>query len=644
MTRGLSAIAALILLIVLFVVVNVLASAGLRGVRVDLTDGKLYTLSEGSRSIAASVDEPIRLTLYLSESLATGNPLLKTFGQRVRELLEEYERASGGSIRLTVVDPEPYSEAEDEAALAGIRGRPVGPGQAFYFGLVGTNSTDGREVIPAFDPQNEQFLEYEVSQLIYLLANPDRPVVGVLSSLPLMGSPGNRQMGMRGAPPWAIGRTLATLFETRPIDPSTSSIPDDIDLLAIIHPKGLSPAMSYAIDQFVLGGGPALICVDPLCEADVPPGAQQNPMMLLQAQRDSDLPELFETWGVRLEDGEIAGDLDLGRQVGLPPNGEPATYIAWMGLDERGINPTSPVTGRLTSISVATAGILAREDNAPTEWEPLLTTTGRSTRIPADQLRLMPDVKALLSGFEASGKELVLGAMLTGNVPSSFPNGPPAPTTGDTEGPSRTDHLTTSTEPIRVVLLADVDMLTDRFWVQRGFLGLEKFADNGDLIANAIDSLTGSTDLMNVRARAKYRRPFDRVESIQRDAELEYRAREEELQQELTDAETRLNELQRERADGGNSRIMTPEQQAELEKFQEARAETRRELRAVQLNLRKDVERLGTILRVINIGLMPAIVALGAIGLGLYRGARRSADHARLTPPASSAPTASEDA
>jgi ABC-type uncharacterized transport system involved in gliding motility auxiliary subunit len=635
--RRLTFVGGLLILLVLFFAVNILASAILRSARVDLTEQNLYTLSAGSRNIAASIGEPIRLRLYYSRSLATARPALKNYGQRVRELLEEYARASGGSIVLEVIDPEPFSEAEDEAVQAGLAGIPVASGQNFYFGLVGTNAVDDREIVRFFDPSQEQFLEYRVSRLIYTLSSPDRPTVGVLSGLPLEGTPPS-PMGGQGDPPWQIMTELRNLFEVEMIEAEATALPTGIDVLLLIHPKGLNDVLLYAIDQFVLGGGHAVVFVDPNCESELPPPmARQDPMAAFQLDRTSNLPTLFATWGIEFDPSMIVGDSTNAQQVFVPVEGrrEQVSYVAWLALDDDAVDPDDPVTGRLASLNLATAGELKPREGASTDFLPIVQSSSDSMMIDALRLRFGPNPAALLVDFEPSGERRALAARISGSVSTAFPEGRPGQAEpaepGADDAGAGSSHLSSSDGPVNLIVVADVDMLADRFWVQEETLfgqirlGMRKISDNGDLLVNALDNLAGSTDLISVRARGQYARPFELVEEIQRRSEREYRAEEQRLQQTLEETEQRLNELQQARPDQGQL-ILTPEQQQELDRFNEQRVETRKQLRAVRLDLRRDIENLGTWLKVVNVAAAPLLVALLAICLGAYRSVRRRSD------------------
>ena len=682
-------IGGLILLVALFFGINILAGRVARSARIDLTSQKLYTLTEGSRNIARSIDEPIKLTLYLSDKSMQGLPGLVSYAQRVREVLDEFSAMSGGKIVVNAVDPVAFSEDEDRANEAGVRGSQIAPGVSVYFGLVGTNATDGKEVIPFFDPTAERFLEYEVARLVYSLANPKKKVVGLMSTLPVEGLPFDPLTGQPSRQqPWQVIKELKTLFEVRNVPTTATEIPADVDLLMVIHPKQLGDATLYAIDQHVMKGGKLLVFVDPMCEAD-PSGADpRNPMAAMMADRSSSLGKVFDSWGLELVPGKIAGDRVFATQVTMRGQGQAIPFLAWQSVTKDGIDRTDPTTGQLTSLNLGTPGILrlkseekkeeakpeekkdeTRKDEAkpeeakkegdakadekkteenkaaeakPTESKPapkpvivlspLVHTTKQSQEIDAMQVAAMPDPKRLLNDFKPSGQELAMAARLTlapgTALHSPFPAGKPAPAEGQAPADPKAGHVDETKGPINVVVVADVDFMNDRFWVQidQIFGMARKIADNGDFVVNLVDNLCGSADLLSVRARGEFARPFTLVEDLQRKADDKFRAREQELQQQIQLTQDRISELQRKRPDAKeeSAMILSPEQKVEIDKLEKQVFDARKELRQVQLNLRSDIDTLEAKLKFINIGAMPVVVALAALAIGGFRAARRS--------------------
>ncbi len=626
---------------VAFVAVNMLAAAGLRSARLDLTDGRLYTLSTGSRNIAASLQEPIRFSLYYSEQQTADLPAQVTgYAQRVREVLAEYANASRGKIVVQYINPEPFSDAEDKAVAAGLLGLPAGPtgGQRFYFGLVATNSTDKQEVIPFFRPDREEFLEYELTRIVNLLSEAKRPTIGVMSWLPIQGGEFNPMTRQQPPPAWQVATLAREMFNLRTVPPTAAEIPRDINVLWIVHPKNPSEATLYAIDQFVLRGGRLLVFVDPNCEADIPPGV--NPMQAMGLPKNSDLPRLFEKWGVELVPGSLAADRDAAIRVNAGGQGrsEPVDYVLWLSLGSDNLNRQDAVTGQLRTLNIATAGILRRRDGAGTTFQPLVSTGPNAAIIGADRVSFMPDPRALLADYKSGGSPLVIAARITGKVRSAF-DGPPAPAPAASPdqpppAPPAGPHIAESAEPANIIIVADCDMLQDRFWIEEQrlgqiVLGLNKFADNGDLAIGALDNLSGSSDLISVRSRGTFQRPFNRVNQLRREAEQRYLATELALQNKLRETQTKIDELQRSRTDAqstANSVILTPEQQAEIEKFRAEQVQTRKQLRDVQHQLNKDIEGLGRTVKLVNIWMMPALVGLAAVGLGAWRARRRRQD------------------
>src|SRR5690349_1850662 len=288
---------ALLALALLFIGLTILFGSLLRGWRIDLTQNRLYTVAPGTEKILKGLKEPVNLYFFYSESAATSIPELKTYGTRVRELLEELVARSNGKLHLSVIDPQPYSEEEDRANELGVRGAPAGPnGQNVYFGLAGTNSTDGKQTIEFFDPRKEEFLEYDVVKLVYQLSTAKKPVVGWMSSLPMGGTPVfDPQTGQPKEPPM-VYEQAEQLFNVKQVSLSATAIEPDIDVLVVVHPKGLTPATQFALDQYALRGGKIIMFVDPMSEADQAGADPQNPMAQMTANKSSDPGPLLAAW------------------------------------------------------------------------------------------------------------------------------------------------------------------------------------------------------------------------------------------------------------------------------------------------------------------------------------------------------------
>jgi ABC-type uncharacterized transport system involved in gliding motility auxiliary subunit len=615
-------IGGLVALAVLFLGVVMLANLALRGVRLDLTQNRLYTLSPGTKQVLGQLKEPINLYFYFSrDAAAKQSPLIMPYAARVREFLEEVTARAGGKIRLQVIDPQPFSEDEDRAAEAGLQPLQVGDGTggSLYFGLAGTNSTDGRSVIPGFTPDREEFLEYDIAKLIQELASPQKPVIGLVSTLPMQGqyNPMTGQMGDT----WPILAQLEQLFTIRSLTTDLDHIDKDVDVLMVVHPKNFPPKTLYAIDQFVMRGGKVLLFVDPDSGADTSGQDPQNPFAGAGANHASDLEPLLTAWGVAYDPTKVVADLDLGLEVRSSMQGPPTRHIGILGLHKDDMNSKDIDTATLDTINVATAGFLAPRSGATTKFEPLLMSSTSAAPLPAVRFGPMTDPASLRDGFKPTGIRYAIAARITGPVSSAYPQGAPADQKPAAGPPIA--HLAKSTGSANIVIIADTDMLMDYMWVQtRELLGqhiAQAFANNGDLVANALDNLGGSSALISIRGRATFSRPFERVEALKRQADDRLRAKVLELQSELQQTESKLTELQSKRNDQA-SLMLTPEQEEELKRFTAEKAHVRKELRETQRGLDVEINRLEVWLKVINIAIAPLAVALaGALILSLRR-------------------------
>ncbi len=621
--------------VVVFFTVNVLSHVAFRSARFDLTEQRLYTLTEGSRNILQGLDEPVTLRVYLSKKLAVELPGIQGYTNRVLELVQEYEQAAAGNLILHVIDPEPFSEEEDRAVGYGLRGVPLDAGNTqFYFGLVGTNATDDQELIPFFQQSREEFLEYDLTKLVYRLGNPKQKVVGLLSTLPMDGGPQMPFPQAQGSAPWMIMDSIRELMEVKVLDKAVTEIPEAVDVLMVVHPKQLGEPTLYAIDQFVLRGGRAVVFVDPHSEADRVLPNPQNPMGM-QAPRNSDLGRVFDAWGIELVDGKVVGDLPLAKKVNFQKQFRMmvADYPVWIDLTPRQLNAEDVVTAKLPNLTMASAGILRKKEGSETEWTPLAETDDQAMQIEAARLRMMPDVEGLLRDYRPEGETLTLAARLTGKVKTAFPDGRPEAADvdqpgnpGDDKASKQPPHLAESADPINVIVVADTDMLQDRFWVQvQNFLGQRigiPTSANNDFVTNALDNLTGSHDLISVRNRGSFSRPFTLVRAIQQEAEMQFRQKEQVLQQRLKETERKIQELQSRKEDQ-TTVILSTEQEAALDGFRQELVATRKELRNVQHELQKNIESLENVVKFLNIGLMPLAIAVGGVVFSAYTMRRR---------------------
>jgi len=623
--------ATLVALALLFVGLTVLFNYALRGWRVDLTQNRLYTIAPGTQRILESIHEPINLYFFFSEKTAAQLPQLKSYGVRVREFLEELSARSRGQLRLHVIDPQPFSEDEDRASELGVRSVPVGAaGAQLYFGMAGTNSTDGHAAIEFFDPNKEQFLEYDVVRLVYQLANPKKPVIAWYSTLPMSGGFDPQTGQMRE--PWVIYGQVEQLFDVRPLEPSATQIDADVNVLVLVHPKTLSPAMQFAIDQYALRGGHILAFVDPLSEAD-PSGAGGNPMAAMSADKSSHLEALLTAWGVKFDATQVVADRDHALSVSMHQGEPPVPHLGVLGLDKSTFSTDDVITSGLSNVNVATAGYLEPVKGATVKFEPLLQSSTDAALMPVERFRMLFDPATLRDGFKPTGMRYTIGARVTGNVHTAFPEGPPAGVTL----PAGAAALKASAQPLNVVVIADTDVLADYLWVHaQDFFGqrlVQAWASNGDLVLNTLDNLAGSADLISVRGRATFTRPFERVEKLRRAADDRYHAKQQELEQQLQATEQKLTALESKSGGKQGAVIITPEEQQEIEHFEQEKLRIRKELRAVRAGLDEDIQRLGTTLKIIDIIVIPAAFALLALAFAAWRRRRRPHGAAAETRP-----------
>ena len=612
----------LALMLLAFIVAVMASNVLLRGWRIDLTKNQLFTLSPGTRNVLQKIDEPINLYLFFSNQESQALPAVRAYATRVTETLQEFAaNAPKGKLVLHVVDPLPFSEDEDRAEQFGLQAAMVGD-KSIYFGLAGSNSVGTTDTIPFFDPEpsKEAFLEYDLARLVYNLANPKKTVVGLLSGAPIAGSfdPQTQQPTQ----PWVIVEQAREVFELRMIPESTLKIDDDINVLWVVHPAMLDDATQYAIDQFVMRGGHALIFVDPMAEILA---SQQEPG--LAAAPSSSLDKLFKVWGVEFSTMDVVADNRYA--LAIRQGQKSVRHIGLLGLDMDAMSKDDVITAGLGTVNVGLAGYFKSAEGATSKLTPLLQSSTEAETLPVARFQFLPDPGELLNGFKATGIRYTIAARLEGPLKSAFPDGPPKPPEGrdaPVDDKLKTEHKT-STDSANLVLVGDVDMLSDRLWAQvQNFLGqrmVNAFANNGDFVINALDNLSGSADLIGLRSRATYSRPFTTVDKLRREADAKFRETEQELQAQLSDTEKKLGELQAGRNDK-SSMLMNSAQQDEIQRFLGEQVKIRQQLRSVRHELDQDINNLGTTLKVINIIVMP-IVLIGVLLLVAAARRRRKA-------------------
>ena len=601
---------------VLFVAVVLLADALLASARLDLTEDGLYTLSPQTEKVIEDIDEPIQFTLYFSREAAEGVPFVRQYAQRVEELLAEYAARAGGRIELRTVDPKPLTPARDRAREHGLKAIPAGTGEnkRLFLGLVATNRTDGVEVIEFFEPERERFLEYDVSRALWSLLHPEKPTVGIVSRLDITESynPSNRQV----RPAWAVVDRIKEFAEVREVDTPTDAIDPAIDALMLVHPRGYRERTLYAIDQYLTHGGRAAVFLDPVAGTASGRGPQGP-----QASAHSSEPgPLLDAWGV---------DVTLGRAVADPRNGlvvsvgegRQTVHPGLIGITRAGLAKDDVVTAMVERLVFGSPGVITDAEGG-LEVKPLVQAAPSAGLLPAERFLGLDDPGELARGLKPLQRPLTVAARLQGELRSAWPQGPPAGVQPPSGG-----HRASADEPAHMVLFADTDVLADSLWVQQRRQGGQQvrkaFADNGALVANAIENLLGSEALIGLRGEGTSARPFTRVQALEREAANQFRDKERELRQALEKTEKRLEALRsgREGEDGGV--ILSDEQRQELTDLRERRNRLRRELREVRQRLDARIEALGDRLRLLNIVAVPGVVALAALAVFGWRRRRR---------------------
>jgi len=598
--------AGLLLIALAFLAFNIFSGLAFTNARLDLTEQKLYTISEGTETILDELETPIELQFFYSDAAVRDLVALRNYARRVEELLRAYARAAGGKLKLQVIDPQPFSEEEDRAAELGLQAVPLDRGgDKVYFGLAGTNAEGHTQTIPFFPLDQEEFLEYEISRLVQSLASAQLPVVGVLSGLQING--GFDMRTQQAMPPWMVLENIRQLFHIESLKHDIDLIPAHVSVLMLVHPKQLPEQTLYAVDQFVMRGGKLLAFVDPYSEAD--PGSVMGSGGFAE-EKASELEPLFEAWGLRMPAGQVVADASYAMSVGVGPERRAVRHPGWLSLPQQALDADDVTTASLENLTVATAGYLEPLEGASTRFTPLMQSSAYAMPVEAARLDTLQNPEELLRGLEPTGEHYTLAARIQGPAPSAYPNG--------IEG--RKDGLQES-DSINVIVVADTDLLSDRMWVQvQDFFGQrfpQPWADNGSFVVNALDNLAGSDALISVRSRGRSARPFLVVEDLQRQAENRFRETEEVLQNRLAETEAQLAELQS--LDPEQALELTLEQQAALQGYMQEKLRIRKELREVRYQLNADIEALGRTLKFLNIALVPLLLTLGVLGLWFWR-------------------------
>jgi ABC-type uncharacterized transport system involved in gliding motility auxiliary subunit len=611
--------AGIVVMLVLVIAVNVITGA--KPVRADLTQEKAYTLSAGTRAILQKLDTPVKIRFYCTQS-DTATPetvYLKDYARQVGDLLQEYQQVAGKNLVIQKFDPQPDSDAEDSARLDGLEPQQLPGVDEFYLGL--SISLPGTSVaIPFLSPDREKLLEYDITRALSQVISPQKPVIGVISSLPVFGAPSNpmmEQMGQQGTPPWTIIQQLQQDYNVRQIEMDAAKIDDDVKVLVVIHPKGISDQAQYAIDQFVLRGGKLIAFLDPLSAYA---SRQQNPMEGGMGGNSSTLDKLLPAWGVQFDTGKVVADLDFKMQL-RGQNNEPEDAPAWLALTPDGINRNDIATSEIDSIWLPMGGAFTGAPAAGLQ-EAVLLHSSKDAEL-ADAFMASMGGQSIMNSFKTTGVNYNLAIRLTGKFKTAFPGGNPANT--ETNAATKADDsLKESKAETSVVLFGDSDLLADAFSLRKENSPFGEMSSamnaNLDLAQNLVEQMAGDSNLIAVRSRATLSRPFTRVKQMEAAAEASGEAKVAELQKSLEDTQQRLSELQQQQKDTN-----LKEQQAEVDNFRKKEAQVSLELRQARKDLRKEVVSLETRIKWLNILAMPLAVTLAGIMIAVVKRKKNSA-------------------
>jgi ABC-type uncharacterized transport system involved in gliding motility auxiliary subunit len=630
-TAGIAAMA------IILIAFNVIAGAFKQ--RLDLTKEKAFTLSPGTRAILTKLDSPVKIRYYCTQGEASPETVfLRNYAKHVEDLLSEYKQVAKGKLTIEKYDPQPDSDAEDSARLDGVEGQMLRNGERFYLGLA-VSLLDEKQSLPFLDPNRERLLEYDLSRAITRVVTPDKPVIGIMSPLPLFGMPSNpmmMRMGQQGQQPWVIINELKNDFTVKRLAMDVDKIDDDVKVLMVIHPREISDKAQFAIDQFLMRGGKLMAFLDPLPMVD---SREQNEMLGSIPNSGSSLDKLLKAWGLSFETSKVVADMNYKLQLG-GRNGQPQDAPAVLGLNGQGINDQDIVTSQIDNLWLPYAGAFTGTPAEGLKETVLLKSTKDSQLVDGFMANLSGE--NVIKDFKPSGTEYALAVRLTGKFKTAFPNGPPEEkkNTEKKEGDKNDeekkaeekktlDSLKEAKQDTTVILVGDADMLYDRVALQpiQTLFGTAYAPANGNLsfAQNAVEQLTGDNNLIGVRSRATVSRPFTKVKAMETAANERFQSEIKRLEESAADAQKKINELQQQKKDKDQRFILSPEQSAELAKLRKEEVETRKHLKQVQKDLRKEVVSLQTRVKWMNILAVPFAVTASGIALAFVKRKKTSA-------------------
>jgi ABC-type uncharacterized transport system involved in gliding motility auxiliary subunit len=604
---------------VILILVNVVFARVV--VRYDATDDNRYSLSDGTRQILSNIEIPVTIKVFYTDDLPNLPNSIKTFAGRVLDFLQEYEALGEGKIIIEQYNPKIDSEEEEWAQKYGLRGIDMPTGDRLFFGLVAL-AADQEEAMPFIDPAREAHLEYDLTRMISRVQQAKKLKIGIISGLPIFGAPAMQQFGgQQGMQPWLFVNELRKTYTVEQIQATAEEIPAGTDLIILFHPKDLGDPLLYAVDQYILKGGNLIAFADPMSLMDDP---RQGP-------QPSWPKKLFDAWGLDMDTGKVVADYNYATRL-RNQNNQPETNPMWLSLGPQAFNNDDIITSELENALMPLAGAITRKADSPYSFESLLSSSTNAALVESFKHSLPVDT--LRRDFKPAGKPFNLAVKVTGKFKSAFPDGPPIKTPtddkkNDSEAQQAPTGLTEAKESATIIVFADSDMLYDGYYVSRqNFLGMQIaniFNDNLNLLLNSSELLTGSDALISIRSRGSFERPFLRVRDLEQKAQAKWLDREQELVRQVEATNEKLRALES-RKDASQKTIISPEQEAEIEKFQQEKIRINHELKLVRRNLRSDIDALGRTLKVINIFLMPLLVSLAGIAYALYRH-RKVAQH-----------------
>ena len=575
----------------LFISINIISNNVLVGLRLDMTAEGIYTLSDATKKFLKNLDDPIQIKLYYSKRNFSGYPDLTNYGNLIKDTLTEYVNNSDGKLDLTIIDPNRFSEAEEEAELNGLVRIGLTEEKSGFLGAVATNMTNKKITLELFQLENESMLEHDITKMLLSLTSAKKQEIGIITQLPLLGA---------SNPPsseWAIYKELKNNYEVTPLRFDTETIPNSIDTLLLIHPKNLNKSTLQAIEQFSLSGGNIIVFVDPLAESDPTTPDPTTPGIMPNLSSNPDI--LLKSWGINFDPNYVIGNPDEAVYLNITGDSGPEKqlYLPWLQLKKANFSPSDFSTSSLSVLNIGTAGSLSRNNATKLETIPLIFSSGSSGLLRSESIIKSGNPKKLRNLFEKDNTKHIIAMRVSGLAKAIF---------NEANEPNLVNE-----GKINAVIVADTDILTDRFWARpqqsNNRNNYTPFSDNGDFVTNLIDLFAGNGELISLRSRGNYSKPFELVESLRREAEIKYRGQEKALQEKLAETERDVQLLENASRDGS---ILSAEDNIEIKQIKETKRETLKKLRSVRYQLIEDITTMGNYVKFINIGLMPLVILL----------------------------------